>query len=381
MNKKNYCKFVGYAAIASIFILCIIYFGYIISLLSIFLTIIKPLIIGLAMAFIFNIIMVRFEKVYGRKSNYKFYQVTRRPFGILVSILAVVGIIGFVIGLVVPSLLDAITLLADNITDLYSNFINWITKYDDLLPIIGEEIGDIEIDWSSVGTEVMDFFKGGFSSIFGSTYVIITGTLATVVNIFMGFVFSIFVLASKEKLIVQVTNFINAYLPKQKKYILKVYKVSYKCFSAFIVGQFTEGIILGILCTIGLLILRIPYAVVIGVLIGFTALIPIAGAYIGGGIGFLLVLTESPIQALIFVIFLVVLQQLESNLIYPKVVGTSIGLPGIWVFMTVIIGGGLAGILGMLIGVPLMAVIYELVGENIKNQNHMKSISGQKNKH
>jgi predicted PurR-regulated permease PerM len=181
-------------------------------------------------------------------------------------------------------------------------------------------------------------------------------------------------LASKDSFKTQAKRFVKYATPKKSDFILHTLHVANVKFSAFIVGQVLEAIILGLLCAIGMLIFRFPYVAVISVLVGFTALIPVVGAYIGGIAGFLLICTISPIKALFFVLYLVVLQQIEGNVIYPKTVGSSIGLPGIFVFVSVVIGGGIGGIGGMLLGVPLMATVYTLISEKIeKNAAKAKS--------
>ena len=179
-------------------------------------------------------------------------------------------------------------------------------------------------------------------------------------------IFSIYLLTGKERLATQGSRFLRRYLPgRVYSRLMYVLRVLNDCFHRFIVGQCTEAVILGALCTVGMMLLGLPYATMVGALIAFTALIPVVGAFIGGGVGAFVILTESPIQALIFLVFLVILQQLEGNLIYPRVVGTSIGLPGIWVLAVVTIGGGTFGILGMLLGVPLAAAAYRLLREDI----------------
>ena len=187
-----------------------------------------------------------------------------------------------------------------------------------------------------------------------------------VVRFFIALVFGIYALASKEKLSRQVKQLVYAYLkPRTADRIYHVCNVANETFSNFIVGQCTEAMILGVLCIIGMSIFRFPYAVMVGTLVGATALLPIIGAYLGAIVGAIMVLTQSgPLQMLLFVVFIIVLQQIEGNLIYPKVVGSSVGLPGIWVLAAVTIGGSLNGIFGMLIGVPLAATIYRLLRED-----------------
>ena len=187
------------------------------------------------------------------------------------------------------------------------------------------------------------------------------------INVTIGLVFAIYFLAQKEKISSQVGNLIDAYLPEKIiRKIRDIASLSNKIFSNFVGGQCIEAIIIGFLCFLGMLILRLPYASTISVLVGFTALIPVFGAFIGTIIGAFLIFMISPLQALIFIIFILVLQQLEGNLIYPKVVGKSVGLPGIWVLVAVTVGASINGILGMLLSVPIVSIIYSIVATNVK---------------
>ena len=193
--------------------------------------------------------------------------------------------------------------------------------------------------------------------------------LSVVVNIVIGLIFSLYVLIEKEKLGAQCRLLIQTYLPAIADKIFYVTDVVNDSFHSFIVGQCIEAVVLGGLCVVGMLLCGFPYAVMIGVFIGFTALIPIAGAYIGALVGAVMILTVSPIQALQFLLFVVVLQQVEGNLIYPKVVGESIGLPGIWVLTAITIGGGVLGVGGMLLAVPIFAAVYRLIKADVQKRN------------
>ena len=193
--------------------------------------------------------------------------------------------------------------------------------------------------------------------------------VSVVVNVVIGLIFSLYVLLDKESLGKRCKNLISTYIPKASNKIFYVTEVLDESFHSFIVGQCIEAVVLGGLCVIGMWILQFPYAVMIGVFIGFTALIPIAGAYIGAGVGAIMILTVSPLQAVQFLIFILILQQLEGNLIYPKVVGESIGLPGIWVLTAITVGGGVLGVGGMLLAVPLFAAAYRLIREDMAKRN------------
>jgi len=208
----------------------------------------------------------------------------------------------------------------------------------------------------------------------------------TVLSVFSGIVtavlaiiFAIYLLCSKDKLLSQFDRLLKRYLkPLWHKRITYTLGILNDSFHSFIVGQCIEAVLLGALCTIGMSILRIPYATMIGALIAFTALIPVAGAYIGAGVGAFMIMTVDPMKALIFLIFLLILQQLEGNIIYPKVVGSSIGLPGIWVLTAVTVGGGIFGVAGMLIGVPLAAALYRIIGNDVRKSEGIESVPAEK---
>jgi len=235
-----------------------------------------------------------------------------------------------------------------------------------------------KIDWKSNISKIFDILTSGIGSVFDILISTLTSVFSGIVTAIVSIIFSIYLLSGKERIASQIIRFEKCYLKLSKlkrfNHIVETIKES---FESFIVGQCKEAVILGILCSLGMWIFGFPYATMIGALIGFTALIPVAGAYIGAAVGAIMILTESPIKALLFLIFIVVLQQLEGNLIYPKVVGESIGLPGFYVLAAVTIGGGVMGILGMLLGVPLAAAAYKLIGEDINERLNTKKSSNQ----
>jgi predicted PurR-regulated permease PerM len=224
----------------------------------------------------------------------------------------------------------------------------------------------MSIDWMSYIEKIVGTLGSGIGNAVNVVVTLLTSTVSIIVTIFISLIFSMYMLIDKEKLFDQSKRLTRSYLSgKHFDKISHVTSVLNDSFRRYIVGQFTEAIVLGMLCAGGMFLLKLPYAAMTGTVVGVTALIPIVGAYIGAALGAFMILTENPSQALVFLIFLVILQQLEGNLIYPKVVGSSIGLPGIWVLAAVTVGGSLFGITGMLIGVPLTATIYKLVYEDI----------------
>lgn len=222
------------------------------------------------------------------------------------------------------------------------------------------------VDWASKLEQIISFLTTGVGNIIGTAVSAVSSVFSGLVTAFFALIFSIYLLLGKERLGSQFNRIIKRYMSTGLcSNVHHVLSVLNECFHKYIVGQCTEALILGGLCTLGMLILQLPYATMTGAVIAFTALIPVAGAYIGAGVGAFMILTVSPIKAIIFLIFIVILQQLEGNLIYPRVVGSSMGLPGIWALAAVTVGGGVMGIPGMLLCVPLAAAVYKLLREDV----------------
>lgn len=230
---------------------------------------------------------------------------------------------------------------------------------------------------SSFSDTIITYITGKVPKILEATASITTG----VVNVFLGFVIGIYMIVTKERLIRTLKNLIYAYSPKRTAdYISHVYYHVNFCFTGFVSGQLTEAVILGLLCFFGMTIFNMQYALLISVIIGVTNIIPIIGPIIGAIPGALIMLMIDPMKAVWFVLFIIVLQQLESNLIYPRVVGNSIGLPGIWVIFAIILGGGLFNFAGVLLGVPTFAVVYSLIAENVQSRLKKRGIVNEENK-
>ncbi|MBQ7755957.1 MAG: AI-2E family transporter, partial [Oscillospiraceae bacterium] len=214
----------------------------------------------------------------------------------------------------------------------------------------------------------VDVAKKAAGGILGSTFTFITSFFGGIVNFVLGLIFAVYILSNKEGLKFTFKKILKAWFPdNQTNKLFHICDVANNIFAKFVVGQFTEAIILGTLCMLGMLIFRFPYAGMVGALVGITALIPVVGGFIGAGVGAFMIMMEDPIKAVLFVIYIIILQQIEGNLIYPKVVGSSVGLPAMWVLAAVTIGGGLAGVVGMLVGVPIASTIYYLLRENVNS--------------
>lgn len=324
------------------------------------------LILGCIIAYVLNILMSFYEKHYFNK-NPKL-QKGKRVICMIGAIATLIGIVIILVHLVVPELVKCVKLIINDLPDSMERFTVFIQENKYIDKILSDEFVNslASINWEQKIMNIANLLLGSLGGVAEFALTAVSSVASVVVKLVIGIIFAIYILLGKERIFKQFKLLTNKYMKtswnEKIRYGISVFNSS---FHRFIVGQCTEAVILGVLCIIGMTILRMPYAVMIGALIGFTALIPIAGAYIGAGVGAIMILTVSPIQALWFLIFIVVLQQFEGNVIYPKVVGTSIGLPAVWVLAAVTIGGGIFGIPGMLFGVPSAAAIYQLLRNDV----------------
>lgn len=326
-----------------------------------------PLIIGCIIAYLVNILMGSYERIYFPRAKNRALVKSRRPVCMLLAFLTLCAIVTLVILLIVPQLSSCIQIIIAGVPEVMNTILAFIDERD----LLSEDmIANLEsIDWKSWIGQIVQVVTTGLGNVVDIMLSAVTSVLSWVVTAFISLIFAIYLLSGKEKIGGQCGAVMDRYLPeKTTKKIRYVVRVFDDCFHRYIVGQCTEAVILGILCAVGMAVLRLPYAPMIGTLIAFTALVPIAGAYIGAGVGAFMILTVDPLKAVVFLIFIVVLQQLEGNLIYPKVVGLSMGLPGIWVLAAVTVGGGIMGIGGMLLGVPVAAGVYRLLREDVRKK-------------
>lgn len=330
----------------------------------------SPLMFGGMIAYIVNLLLIRYEAWYFPKSQKSIVTKSRRAVCMLGAYLTLLAVILLIILLVLPQLTACVRLIVSELPRVFTDSIAWLNEMELLPDNLAETLS--KIDWRSRIGQIMSVVTSGLGSVVDIVVTTVTSVFSGVVTSLLAIIFSVYLLASKETLTRQAKKLSKTLLPERiyasLAYLLSVLNASFR---KFIVGQCTEAVILGVLCTLGMFIFRLPYATMIGALVAFTALIPVAGSYIGAIVGAFMILTVSPIRALGFLIFLVILQQLEGNLIYPKVVGSSIGLPGIWVLAAVTVGGGIAGIPGMLFGVPLTAALYRIVRERIHQKEEL----------
>lgn len=337
-------------------------------------SLISPFVIGLCIAYVVNVIMRPIERLWMKllsKCKGKWVEKMKRPICLLLSILLVIGIILAVIFIIMPELSDSVSSLVSMVPSYVSEVESWWEALALRLDKYGVELPQFSFDTD----KFIQILKDGGTAVLNTTLSATTSIVTAVINIVLALAFSIYVLAQKETLKRQSKKVLAKLMkPEKMQKLLDMLDLINRTFTNFITGQLTEAVIIGVLCFIGMSIFRMPYAPAISVLVGFTALIPVFGAFIGTAIGAFLILLVKPIQAVWFVVFIIVLQQFEGNLIYPKVVGKSVGLPGIWVLVAVTIGGNAMGVVGMLISVPLFSVLY-VVARNAVNG---KPLAGEK---
>lgn len=326
-----------------------------------------PIFIGAVIAYIVNLLMAFYEKrIFGKAKKPKVQKV-KRPLCMVLAFVTLVAVVALIVWLVLPQLISCIMIVVDYIPDATA----WIAEQLKKLEYVPEEIINMitSIDWKSQIEKIIGVITSGVSDVFDVVVSTVSSVIGGTVTAFLSIIFSIYMLLDKEKLGNQADRLAKKYIRKNWYEKIRYFIVTFDdSFHRYIVGQCTEAVILGGLCAIGMGILGLPYAPMIGALVAFTALIPVAGAFIGGAVGAFMILMVNPLQALIFVIYLVVLQQLEGNIIYPKVVGSSMGLPAIWVLAAVTVGGGVFGILGMFIGVPIAATIYRILKNDVNGK-------------
>lgn len=343
--------------------------------------IIFPFILGGAIVFVINVPMSFLEKKIFEnvKKENKAARKLARPVSLLLTIVLVVGVIALVMIGVIPQLTKTMGSLMINITDFIPQIKIWIRDFFHDNREIMNLVDQVQFNPDQAIRWGISLLGNGAGNMMNTTVSAVGSVVSGLATFFIAFSFACYVLFQKEKLHVQVRKVLFAFLPKQKAdAFLKVCSLTYRTFANFLTGQCLEAVILGCMFVVTLSILRMPYALLIGVLIAFTALIPIFGAFIGCAVGSFLIFMVSPKQAIIFIIVFLVLQQIEGNLIYPHVVGESVGLPSIWVLAAVTIGGNLMGIVGMLVFIPLLSVVYtifrKVVYQRLKKR-HIKQVT------
>ena len=340
-------------------------------------SVIGPFLVGIAVAFVLNVLVRLFEqKVFARlnRKGWKVWDKIRRGVCILLAFAVVLVLLSLVIFFIIPELVDSLRVFSDNLPVYLKQFSDWLTGILSKLEIGKGQDSLLKLDWSKLIDRLTQAVTNFVTSILSITVSVASGVFSFIISI----IFSIYMLYGKEKLIRSVRRVLYAFLPRERaQRLIAVGSLANRIFYGFVVGQMTEAAIIGVLCYLGMTVMRLPYALLISVIISLGSFIPILGAYLGGALGAFILLMIHPIYSLWFLIFLILLQQFEGNVIYPRVVGSSIGLPGIWVLLAILVCGNLFGIPGILIGVPACSVLYALLRQETELKLKEKRISEQ----
>ena len=354
-----YCAIQNYTVVFKLF-------GYIINLLF-------PFLLGGVIAFIINVPMRGIEK--RLLPNCEWFKPFRRGVSYIITLLLLIGIFVLALFVIIPEVSNTIKIIIKQVPVAFNAFQTWIYSATANLPNVQSYLDDLNINWSTISTHAITIIKTAGTTLFSSSISIVSGIIGGITTFVIAFVFSIYLILQKEKLGRQTKQVLFSALSRQRaERIVYIGRLSDKIFSSFLSGQCIEAVILGTMFFITLSIFKLPYALLIGVVIAITALIPIFGAFIGCFIGAFLIVMVNPMQALWFILIFLILQQVEGNLIYPYVVGGSIGLPSIWVLAAVSVGGSLFGVAGILIFIPLCSVLYSLMKDAVHKRLAAKNI-------
>ena len=383
LNQENIRKIKEIILFTAVIIVCLWKYETVLDILFFVLNILTPFILGGAIAFVLNVPMNfvqrhLFDEERIKKS--KVLQKMARPVSMILVLIAVFGIVAIVMFILFPQLGETFANLGRSIQAFIPQIQEWASRLFNDNKEIMDMVNNLEFDWNKIMDTGINFFKSGAGSVVDSTITAAKSIVSGLTTFFIAFVFAIYILLQKEKLGVQAKKVLFAFVRRGRaEATVEVLSLTYNTFSSFLTGQCVEAVILGSMFAVSMTILKLPYALLVGMLIAFTALIPIFGAFIGCGVGAFLIFMVDPMKALIFVVLFLVLQQIEGNLIYPHVVGNSVGLPSIWVLAAVSIGGSLMGVVGMLIFIPIVSVVYALFREIVylklkKNQIDPKEL-------
>lgn len=377
-RKQGIRHFIFQVFILMIAALIVVHYGKVYGFIKTGIGIISPFVIGLGIAYIWNLILEPIERLLFSKNTHPKVQKIRRPVSVVLSLLIILGILALVLYLVIPQLYESFKIIGRAIPEAADGLKTWflqITQDVSWTEDLRTSVEKLNINWGQLTSRFVEFLRGGLGGFVGSSIKIVSNVVGFFVGAFTALLFAVYILFEKETVGNQLDRVGRAYMKESHRdrirYVLGVLDEAY---SNFFKGQVLDAFIVGALLLIVMLIFRMPYAVTISVVVMVSALIPMVGAFIGGGLGFLMIAVLSIQQALVFLIVLIFVQQLEGDLIYPKIVGDSIGLPGIWVFSAVIIGGAVAGPLGMLLGVPLVAALYKILRQDVNSKVNRKAV-------
>ena len=379
LDKENIRKLQGLIVFALVILVGLLKFNVVLDAAGFILHILFPFFLGGTIAFVLSVPMNRIDKrLFGKAKEGSRLDRASAPLSLVITLILVLAVLSLVVIVVLPELAGTIAMLGKTLPEK----VPALLKKAELLfarnPELVLYIEELEasLDWEEIIAQMVTFCRVGANTMLDSTISVATGIVSGIGNFFISFVFACYILLQQSFLKRQMTKLIYAYLKEaQADEVMRICSLTYRTFSNFLAGQCLEAVILGVMFFIAMTVFRFPFAVLVGVLIAFTALIPIFGAFIGCGVGVFLILTVDPKQALLFIIMFLIIQQIEGNLIYPKVVGGSIGLPAIWVLAAVSLGGSLFGVIGMLVFIPLVSVFYTLLRENVHKRLDEKQIN------
>lgn len=367
LNSKNIKKLFFLFTLASLVFWLGFYLPNIINIILYVLSVFFPIILGFSIAFVLNVLLRVIEGHWDKifKENL-FASKIKRISSVFISLIIILIIIYILIIIIVPEISRSIVTIASNFPSYIFTLEQTSKNIFDYLGLDFPNINDLAINWQDIETNIIKFVNSGSSTFFNTTLNVTSSIFSALVNTFLGFVFALYMLFSKEKLIINIHTSAKAFLKEDTlNGITRVVKLSNATFTSFVTGQLLEAIILGTLTFAGMYFMNMPYAIMISSLVGVTSLIPVIGAFFGTFVGAILIFLINPIQAFWFVVYIIVIQQIDGNLIYPRVVGKSVGLPGIWVLGAITIGASLAGVIGMLLAVPIVSIVYVIFKEEV----------------
>lgn len=367
LSNETVRKIRGLIVFTALITACLWKYEVVVSVLAFVFHIILPFVLGGAIAFVLNVPMNFVQRNLfseNKTKGKKYMQKLARPVSMLIVIFGVFGIVGIVMFVLIPQLGTTFANLGSSIQEFIPKVQEWAEDIFHNNQEIMEWVNSLEFDWNKIMETGIHFFKNGAGSVLDSTITAAKSIVSGITTFFIAFVFAVYLLLQKEKLGLQAKKVLFAFVRRGRgEAALEVLSLTYNTFSSFLTGQCVEAVILGSMFVVSMAVFRLPYALLIGIVIAFTALIPIFGAFVGCAVGVFMIFIEDPLKAMIFVVLFLVLQQVEGNLIYPHVVGNSVGLPSIWVLAAVSIGGSLMGVVGMLIFIPIVSVVYALFRE------------------
>lgn len=384
LSKGNVRKILFIVLIAALIVIGLYRIGDVVNVIGAIFYLLTPFFFGIAIALLLNIIMNPLERLLSKNIRLR-KRITEkgktkhpaRVLSLIISIAIAILIVIVFFALIVPRLYDTFAQLVRTVPYALRDLQLWVNATVDQYPQIEEWVADLDIDLQNIFSNVSTFLRSSMTRLINSTVNAVSSALLALVNIFIGFVFAIYLLLHKDQLANQFNRLMYAFFPQEKaENIIYVAALSGKTFSAFVAGQCIEAVILAMLCFIGMMILKIPFALLISLIAMVFALIPIFGAWFSGIIGFLLILIEAPIKAVIFVLFIIILQQVEGHVIYPKTMSKNIQLPSMWILVAVTIGGKMFGIVGMIVFIPICSVIYTLTREVMHHRLRQKGMLG-----